>query len=348
MGSEIASPDPMLAFWFTMGVTVMAVVVFIAHYFRVARYVRKVYKQVPLTLDQTDVQNLVDALPASGGDVLLDSGATYVFTGTVNFIGKTNVTVRGDGSTVIQQTTQDQGSFYFKDCSYVTLSRLILKKGNIVLVESNNCTFSRITAEDTDGSSILLDGQTGGGSAYNTVESCTVLRSKKVGISQNKATDTNITNNVCRDCGYEGLTVDNHSDRCIVVGNRFIANKSGVGQIGVDASHECMFQSNVIVGTATALTSGITFQNNISDTSQNVITGNIITDNQYYGIDFKTNAGYCTGNIVTGNRLQNNILAAARIESAVSTDNVFTSNCFGGGALLDNGTNTVVSANSQG
>eukprot|EP01061_Rhynchopus_euleeides_P020962 TRINITY_DN3409_c0_g1_i1.p1 TRINITY_DN3409_c0_g1~~TRINITY_DN3409_c0_g1_i1.p1 ORF type:complete len:316 (+),score=80.12 TRINITY_DN3409_c0_g1_i1:56-1003(+) len=296
-----------------------------------------------------DVQALVNALPPAGGTVNLQSGATYTFDTAVAIRDRTNVRICGDGSVTIVQTTDNMPSFIVEVSTYVHISSLNLVKGNIILLEASYCKFRDLHITDTDESGILLDGQrnTPGGSSYNTVEGCVIERAKKVGISQNKVTDSSIINNVCRGCFDEGMTVDNSSDRCIVRGNRFEQNRQGVGQIGIDKSCHCIFEANILAGFAEAPTSGITFQSDCGSTDYNIVSNNIFIGNQRYGVELRTRNGSCNSNVITGNRFQGNVMGSIYIVCSQSKSNVVGTNSLGGGAYVDNGSHTICSANGS-
>eukprot|EP01061_Rhynchopus_euleeides_P020963 TRINITY_DN3409_c0_g5_i1.p1 TRINITY_DN3409_c0_g5~~TRINITY_DN3409_c0_g5_i1.p1 ORF type:complete len:381 (+),score=107.20 TRINITY_DN3409_c0_g5_i1:168-1145(+) len=296
-----------------------------------------------------DVQKLIDALPSSGGTVTLQSGATYTFNRAVTVVDRTNVRICGDGSVTIEQTTDHTPNFVVQRCTSVHMSQLNLIKGNICVLESTYCSFTKLHLTNTDEAGILLDGQQQApGCFYNTVDGCVIVGAGRVGISQNMVTDSTIVNNICIGCANEGLTVDNMSDRCIVRGNRFSGNLYGVGQIGIDKSCHCIFDANILTGCVQAPTSGITFKNNIGSTDYNVLSNNVFMGNQRYGVEFITSSkGSCSSNVVSGNRFEGNVLGSILIQSSGSTNNVVTSNSLGGGAFANNGTGTVVQGNAS-
>eukprot|EP01063_Lacrimia_lanifica_P006035 TRINITY_DN1362_c1_g5_i1.p1 TRINITY_DN1362_c1_g5~~TRINITY_DN1362_c1_g5_i1.p1 ORF type:complete len:347 (+),score=48.23 TRINITY_DN1362_c1_g5_i1:57-1097(+) len=301
-----------------------------------------------------ELQAAIDALPATGGELVLVPGRTYTLGGTVVLDRRVNVTIRGDRSAVVRGTRDDTPAFQIVGCRGVRLVGFTVVKGNVLLIESSHCELVGLEVISTDGSSLLLDGQTGAGSSYNTVKDCNVSTSGRVGISQNCVKHSQILNNTCQQNGYEGLTIDNHSDYCMVKGNRFEGNAGGVGQVGIDCSTGCIISGNMIIGRGSTAgkgltTSGITFQNNIGCTDKNIVTNNVITSNGEWGVHLRTgvNSSGCNMNVISNNQLHGNRRGPCKIDSTASFGNVLSSNCFGSQPLADNGANTVVSADVQ-
>eukprot|EP00754_Rhynchopus_humris_P012267 Rhum_TRINITY_DN14277_c3_g2::Rhum_TRINITY_DN14277_c3_g2_i1::g.77809::m.77809 len=296
------------------------------------------------------LQEEINNLPPTGGLVTLDSNTKYLIAATVTVYGRQNVTIVGDRSSVLQWTGSDDGAnppamVVVNKGSFVTLRGFSLQSANIVVLESSNCVFDGLSVAATSGSSILLDGQHGAGSHYNTVSGCVCTKSARVGISQNMVKDSKILNNKTFDNNFEGLTIDNASDRCIVIGNYIGQNRGGVGEIGLDFSTNCTIQGNVIEG-GNGAKSGITFQNNIAASNANNITGNVFKGSPEYGVHFKTgNNQGCSQNIVSNNQFVDNALGGMKIDTSASKDNVVTGNNFGGKAFVNGGARTVFANN---
>ena len=296
------------------------------------------------------LQEKINNLPPTGGLVTLDANTKYLIMSTVSVYDRQNVTIVGDRSTVLQWTSTDDvvhppAMVVVHKGSFVTLRGFSLQQANIVVLESSNCVFDGLSIRDTSGSSILLDGQEGAGSHYNTVSGCVCTKSGRVGISQNKVKDSKILNNKTFDNNFEGLTIDNASDRCIVIGNYVGQNRGGVGEIGLDFSTNCTIQGNVVEG-GNGARSGLTFQNNIAASNANSITGNVFKGSPEYGVHFKTgNNQGCSQNIVSNNQFVDNALGGMKIDTSASTDNVVTGNNFGGKAFVNAGTGTVFANN---
>lgn len=205
---------------------------------------------------------------------------------------------------------------------------------------------------------------TGGAANNNLVDGCTILNCDEVGIAHDGGTDNRIVNNHISGSGYEGITLDQSSYRCIVDGNRINANgvNGGVGGIGIDQTDLCVISNNIISGTQSGL-SGITFQNNIGPSNLNVISGNVFDSNAGYAICLKTNTGgSASSNSITGNVFRNNnVLGSVKIESGCQ-GNVFAGNYYGAfpdidpasynnleaGLIFFRATNTVVRADVTG
>lgn len=155
---------------------------------------------------------------------------------------------------------------------------LVLVTGDFNIITDNQI-------EDGNSHGILF--RTAGAPQFNLVEGNIVLNCEEVGIAHDGGVDNRILGNHVSGCGFEGITLDQQSVRCVVDGNRINANclNGGVGGIGVDWTDLCVISNNII--TASGTLSGITFQNNLGPSNQNVISGNVFVDNPGYGVWLK-------------------------------------------------------------
>jgi hypothetical protein len=199
----------------------------------------------------------------------------------------------------------------------------------VIWVEGDNTVIENCRIENGNSHGILFS--TAGNPVSNVVDGCTVLNCDEVGIAHDGGTDNRIVNSSVSGCGFEGLTLDQSSFRCVVDGNRFNANcqSGGVGAIGVDGTDLCIISNNIIAGTQSGL-SGITFQNNLGPSNSNVISGNVFDANGGYGIELKTNTGgSCDSNTITGNIFRTtNTLGSVFVGSGCQ-GNAFAGNFYG-------------------
>lgn len=295
------------------------------------------------TSDDVTIQAAINALPASGGSIILRSG-TYNFQNGISINARNNVEISGEGfSTIINGSNRT--SVTIANSFAVKLRRMAFRYGDVVMLESSYCMFDELDVENSQNSGILLDGQGTRGSAYNTVQNCILQNNPGVGISQNHVQDSKILNNTSANNGLEGLTVDNQSHRCVIAGNRILNNNGGVGQIGVDLSDLCTFTGNIITGKGGVPLPGICFQNNLGSTNYNNITGNTLLDNPGGGILMRYNANSCNFNVVSSNIFRNNGSFSIQLQNYCN-GNILTGNILSSNPIINQGTNTV-SANNQ-
>lgn len=294
--------------------------------------------------DHVQFQLAINSLPATGGSIYVKSGK-YNFSSDITLSGKQNISIIGNGyNTLIRNN--DQTAIVISGSNGITITSLSMKIGNIVLLNSNYCIFDKIEIDSCLGAGILLDGQPNSGSKYNSISYCTIKNSAGVGISLNQARDTKISSNTIIGNELEGITLDNQSHSCIVVGNRIGSNKGGAGQISIDFSDLCSISNNFISGSPSINLPGITFQNNLNFSNFNLITSNVIVDNAAGGILLKNNNGKTSNsNTINGNILRSNGPFSIKNETS-NLSNIFTSNVLFGNPIIDLGTSSVVANNS--
>jgi parallel beta-helix repeat protein len=202
-------------------------------------------------------------------------------------------------------------------------------RGSALWIQGDFNTVSNCYVENSNSHGILFS--TLGGANNNLVDGCTVLNCDEVGIAHDGGTDNRIVNNHVSGCGYEAITLDQESFRCVVDGNRLNANcqVGGVGSIGVDDTDLCVISNNIISGTLSGL-SGITFQNNIGPSNLNVVSGNVFDSNAGYALELKTNTGgSCSSNTITGNVFRNNNTLGSVSVGSACQGNAFSGNYYG-------------------
>lgn len=132
-----------------------------------------------------------------------------------------------------------------------------------------------------------------------------------VGLSQYNVKNSKILNNRFGSNGLENLTIDVGSHACIVSGNHFFKHFGGCGNIGWDASDNCIFSNNFIdsendTTAGVANRNGICFNGFAGTNNNSNISNNIIINCTYAGILFR-NATYPAGQAaITGNSFLHN------------------------------------------
>lgn len=264
-----------------------------------------------ITDDTSAIAAAVDSV-GSNGTVFFPDGE-YKITSTIQ-VSNSNVWLRGELNARIKR----YGAFTIFNVtgSYNKISDLQLMgnkasypypayaRSAIVLVTGDFNIISDCQIEDGNSHGILF--RTGGAPQFNLVQGNIVLNCEEVGIAHDGGVDNRILGNHVSGCGFEGITLDQESVRCIVDGNRLNANcqTGGVGSIGVDWTDLCVISNNVI--TASGTLSGITFQNNLGPSNNNTISGNVFVDNLAYGVWLKDNTGgSCNDNVISGNVFRN-------------------------------------------
>lgn len=261
------------------------------------------------TTDDTGaIQAAILSLPSTGGTLIFPNGEYKVTSGFT--VSKNNVWLCGELNARIKR----YGAFEIFNVtgSYNKISDLQLMgnkvsypypayaRAAIVIIQGDFNIVSDCQIEDGNSHGILF--RTGGAPQFNLVQGNIVLNCEEVGIAHDGGVDNRILGNHVSGCGFEGITLDQSSYRCVVDGNRINANcqTGGVGSIGVDWTDLCVISNNII--TASGTLSGITFQNNLGPSNRNVISGNVFVDNPGYGVWLKNNTGgTCNDNVITGN-----------------------------------------------
>ena len=271
--------------------------------------------------DTAAVQAAISAVSALGGTVVFPNGEYKVTAPTT--LSANQIWLKGDLNARIKR----YGAFEIFNVtgSYNKISDLQLmgnkasypfpanSRAAIVIVQGDFNIASDCQIEEGNSHGILF--RTGGAPQFNLAQGNIVLNCDEVGIAHDGGVDNRILGNHVSGCGFEGVTLDQSSLRCIVDGNRLNANcqVGGVGSIGIDWTDLCVVSNNVITGTGAGL-SGITFQNNLGPSNFNVITGNVFDVNAAYGVHMKTNAGgSCSDNVVSGNMFRTS--GSIKIES---------------------------------
>jgi parallel beta-helix repeat protein len=216
--------------------------------------------------DQTGpgIQAAINALPSSGGAVLLAPG-TYTLTSALS-INKDNVFLRGNGeSTVIVQSTNATDGLTLVN-NNITISDLLLRGTNVSGTArgvsgggNSNCIVERCVIEQWGGIAVNF----GNGAVRNIVRDNIVRNNLNEGIFFGlSGLDNIVSNNIVYGNSKNGIDVN--GSRSVVHGN--ICRNNGVSP---DTTDTC----GIIVGTSAGNTS-----------NDNVITSNVCDTNVQNGI----------------------------------------------------------------
>ncbi len=265
---------------------------------------------------------------SSGNFTLYFPPATYILSYAIGLANCNNVILQGEGPQTILKAS---GS------SDIIDMRLV-----------NHCLVRDmvIDGNSTAGPCILLAGQTGGSTSFNSfinlriqnstntqagilldgqsnaldstlVQNCEFDNIGGVGVSQNCVIRTRIEGCRFNGSGYEAITCDHQTDYCIIVGNTITGVTGGVGGIGLDNCRWCTITGNTISNMGLP---GICFPNNYLSTQlfntpynslNNTITGNTIS---YCNTGIKLNVNsvanntICDRTVITGNTLWSNVV----------------------------------------
>jgi hypothetical protein len=280
----------------------------------------------------------------------------YVPAGT--YAISTGLTMGNDG----QAFTGPKGAILKKtagvDCLTVTANRCqilgITIDGNsqsggsgLVINGANNYVDGVESHHNTSGHGICLDGQSTT-CAYNQIHACYTHYNGQIGISQNKVTDSMISDCYTYHNGYEGITIDNQSYRCVINNCNVNANcqAGGVGGIGLDKGDLARISNCIIQATAGSLP-GIKFQNNLGSMANVNIMGCTLVANGGPGIVISNNGGNTASAVsVIGCRFQTN--GSNSVQIGTSCNNCTVALCdLGSQTVSDSGTGTILQYNQS-
>lgn len=264
--------------------------------------------------DDEEINAALNALPSSGGQVLILSG-TYQLTNGVE-IKKNNTVLRGSGFTTILKPAS-ASSFSIVKCAYdycvisdlcidgmqetYTVSRVgIQLYGNHGYIMNNKVThvkFNGISASTGKGlfvmyNEVLDNNNIGINTSSNDVTVLSnIVSGNYVGMSMEGGT---VAYNVCTENQGEGLSFNGNNG--VVFGN--ICNNNGKEGIKSSVVSGCRISENY----CSENHDGIVISNSTgSYPSDNVLTGNITVGNTTYGIQYSGHSGCVLGNISSEN-----------------------------------------------
>ncbi|MCK6550142.1 right-handed parallel beta-helix repeat-containing protein, partial [Myxococcota bacterium] len=146
-----------------------------------------------------------------------------------------------------------------------------------VFSEGHDGSITGVRSTNHGGHGLSLHNATG-----NVIEGCESANNAWVGISMYGSDRNTLRNNHTHDNGTEGITVDHGSDENLVANNRVVANRGGVGGIGVDWARGNTIEGNTIEHNGGW--AGITTQNNEGSSTGNVFRNNTIVHDRGPGI----------------------------------------------------------------
>jgi hypothetical protein len=197
------------------------------------------------------------------------------------------------------------------------------------------------------GHGICLDGQSTT-CQFNQIHACYSHDNGAIGISQNHVFDSIISDCHSDHNGYEGITIDNQSYRCLIANCNLNANcqSGGVGGIGIDEGDLARITNCIIQATASGLP-GIKFQNNLGSMSGVNISGCTLVANGGVGIWVSNNGGKTASAVtIMGCRFQTNNTHSVQIDS--SCNNCTVALCdLGSQTVSDSGTGTILQYNQS-
>jgi len=269
--------------------------------------------------DQEEINNAIDALLASGGEIVILDG-TYNITASIN-IPKDNVSIRGNGNATVLKRMWDSSS----------------PEGVITLISAKGC---RVENLQIDGNKTEHTSEYNCGiylvssSNNNTITGNTCYNNSSDGIYLYSSSNNTITCNTCYNNYIHGIRLYSSSNNNTITGNTCNNNNS----CGI-----CLYLSsnnNTITGN--------TYNNNNNgiylslSSNNNTITGNTCTNNNNNGIrlDSSSNNNTITSNICTNNN--NNGIRLASSSNNTITGNTCNNNYDGIYLYSSSNDNTII------
>jgi len=282
------------------------------------------------TNDQEEIIQALNALPATGGEVVILDG-TYNITASIN-IPKNNVSLRGNGSATIlkrmyNSTDTDNGS---------------TARGLITLNEKSGC---KIQGLQIDGNKATYTAIYNYGiylysSSNNNTVTGNTCNNNDSGIRLYSSNNNTVTGNACNNNNYSGIDLSSSSDNTIT-GNTCNNNNNGIylysssnnntatGNTCNNNDYGICLYSSSNNNTAT----GNTCNNNYSgirlySSNNNTITCNTCNNSFYSGIDLSSSSD----NTITGNTCNNNnngICLYSSSNNNTATGNTCNNNYYG-------------------
>jgi parallel beta-helix repeat protein len=297
------------------------------------------------TNDQEEIIQALNALPATGGEVVILDG-TYNITASIN-IPKDNVSLRGNGNATIlkrmySSTNTDSGA---------------TAKGLITLNEKSGC---KIQGLQIDGNKATYTASYNYGiylysSSDNTVTGNTCNNNSNYGIHLSSSSNNTVTGNTCNNNSNYGIYLSSSSNNT-VTGNTCNNNSYGIylssSSNNTVTGNTCNNNSNYgiyLSSSSNNTVTGNTCNNNsnygirLSSSSNNTVTGNTCNNNSNYGIYLSSSS---SDNTVTGNTCNNNSYGIYLYSSSDNTVTGNTCNNNSYGIYLSSSSNNTVTGNT--
>jgi len=274
------------------------------------------------TNDQEEIIQALNALPATGGEVVILDG-TYNITASIN-IPKDNVSIRGSGNAttlkrMYNSTSTNSGS---TARGLITLNKKSGCKIQGLQIDGNRATY---TANYNSGIYLYES------SNDNTITDNT-CNNNRVGIYLYSSSDNMVTGNTCNNSSYSGIYLYSSSNNNTITGNTYNNNYSG---IDLSSSNNNTLTGNTCNNNYYGIYLYTSSNNTITDNTctnnnngiqlyltsdDNTVTGNTYNNNSNYGIYLSPFSG---DNTVTGNTCNNNRIG---IYLSSSSNNTITGN----------------------
>ena len=265
------------------------------------------------TADQVEFNNAINALPSTGGKIVVLSG-TYNIASKIN-VNKSNITLVGNGnSTVLKRkwdSTINEGVITLNLVNNCKVSNFYIDGGTYVRTTNANICINTSCSNNIITNNICNNSGGSGIIVYSSCDENTIINNicnyNEHGITISASCSNNIiTNNICNNSGGSGIFLS-YSDANIIIGNNCNNDNNGIQSNSSDA--------NIITGNSCNNNDdGIHLEN--SDT--NTITGNscntnnngvylassninTITENSCNNNDYGVYLGNSDTNIITGN-----------------------------------------------
>ena len=286
------------------------------------------------TDDQVEIQAAINALPSTGGEVVVLDG-TYNITASIN-VNKNNVTLRGNGNaTVLKRmwsgsnhsgVIQVSSSYCHIENFYINGNKENYNSSNNtgIYINSDNNTITGNTCNNNN-TGIYINSD----SSNNTITRNT-SNNNSIGIYIYNSSNNTITGNTGND-NSTGIYID--SDNNTITGNTCNNNNTGI-YINSDSSN------NTITGNTSNNNSiGIYIYNS----SDNTITGNTCNNNSNTGIYIYNSSD---NNTITGNTCNNNNNYGIYISSSNNTITGNTCNNNNTGIYISSSTKNTITGNT--
>ena len=273
------------------------------------------------TVDQTEINAAITALPATGGEIVILDG-TYNITAKID-VTKDNVSIRGNGNATILKRMFDSSA----------------KEGVITLTGRSGCKIANL---QVDGNKTIYTNSNNTGinltsSSSNTVTGNTCNNNSSSGIYLTSSSSNTVTGNTCNNCNT-GILLTSSSSNNTVTGNTCNTNNN----FGINLTSS---SSNTVTGN--------TCNNNGSGIYLNTASNNTVTGNTCNDCNTGILLGGSSNNTITGNTcIRGTGLATDYTESQHTIRAAFTgngynlisnNNCMGKAVTNEGGTgNTLV------
>ncbi len=274
------------------------------------------------TNDQEEIIQALNALPATGGEVVILDG-TYNITASID-VPKNNVSIRGSGNAttlkrMYNSTNADSGS---------------TAKGLITLNEKSGC---KIQGLQIDGNKATYSASYNHGiyltsSSNNTVTGNTCNNNTNSSISLTSSSNNTVTGNTCNNNTNYGIYLTSSSNNT-VTGNT--CNNNTNSSISLTSS-----SNNTVTGnTCNNNTYGIY----LTSSSNNTVTGNTCNNNSNGILLFSSRNNTVTGNTCIRGTGQTSDYASnqhtIRLQGTANNYNLIAANnCMGKAVVIEGGT----------